>query len=708
MHVRELIFHSCGEDATSPSDLPRKTGKSLKNDSKETVSVKCGLCSFTFERSKYPAKHALVCPSCGIRFEHVYNEPKPNSPTNLGEYIFFHTAAHTEPHIHHFLKPEQNHPEFFAESQEIYDHEHEENELVSFKQTNKLNPNEQLSASDIDVRRNIHSEKLTQAEKITQVEMSAQAERAVKTEKSLKSKAPVDLADPIQNKNLSSKFAKDLIEEVVGEDAVEKNFTAKLKDQVLVIWGKARRSNYYSATITLLQSAAIVAVVIGLLNALSPESDKSKKASSSQNQFKKGDDNGQDSPIAPTPFVKESQNQNTGKILGQSTKNVQLDHVNTASDAVSQKKIQTQPQVVDNKNTALQDSLNNVTHDINNLLFAVDNGNVKNDTNSVQNRNNESGTAPGILESDKVAASEAVSENKAVSNDYVAEARNSTPAQNTETSQLQSKLLETEKKVRELESMYQQTLKQQGQIQNQSRRLVTETLLRESALILSKRPSQSLLMTLQAIRMFQELGQQVPELAKTILSDSVSKQTSGETLLSQPYAIITMSVSPNGKWLMTSHSDRSVWIWDLSTIGSQGSADTGYCVDIPSVPVRQLVMSSDERWLIGGRTDGSVQVWNMTLDNPAGSSILLPDTVAGLTSLQLSPDDRWLAAYGEVANGVNNIGINNNVAGINNATGIWLWDMNLVGKQGGQTRSVVLRGHDSQIKCITISPDSRW
>ena len=56
----------------------------------KTIRITCGLCRFQFDRITKPTHLMLVCPSCGVRFEHRLPEPPPlpELPKSRSETLF--------------------------------------------------------------------------------------------------------------------------------------------------------------------------------------------------------------------------------------------------------------------------------------------------------------------------------------------------------------------------------------------------------------------------------------------------------------------------------------------------------------------------------------------------------------------------------------------------------------------------------------------
>jgi len=270
-------------------------------------------------------------------------------------------------------------------------------------------------------------------------------------------------------------------------------------------------------------------------------------------------------------------------------------------------------------------------------------------------------------------------------------------AEEVEIDPLQQMLLQAELAAKE--KQLKTLLQEQEEIQAHSRKLVSETLLRESAITLEKNPTRSLFLSLQSIQILQELGLQVSELGKTLLAQAFAAQSAGDRFIEQLPGIEALSVCSQGKWLLTSHSDRALWIWDLSKAGGEDRENVGYRIDASSVQVVDLLLTPDEHWVIGARADGLVELWNMTVDRPSEAKMVLREQVPGLSRVQISPDGRWLVAYGHQLKETQSHPIDRN--------GVWMWDMNTL-RQGHLPNAIVLRGHERPIRCLAISSDSRW
>ncbi len=616
--------------------LDWKNGKKKEQTSQETVQVVCGLCQFHFERVSQPTHLVLVCPSCGVRFEHRLPEPPP--------------------------KPEKN-----------------------FEESLLATP---LPISEAAVRIAQFRERILERQE----------------ESPLEPLSPTP--DPFvhETPEIPVVPAKEYWSD---PKSYEENPVAASSD-----WpteGGERDGRLASALITIAQSILIVAALIGLAGGVASifENDTKSVARSEAPPLENIEESRANEPNAPS-VIRE-----TSPVPAKAPSKAPLEEKQVLASKPA-------PQTVEPaKKEPTKPTATGETGVGDLPLFEI--ADLPNSSSS-----------PSVAKTDtkKSSANSVVNPSK----ESVKPAENGFAPQN----QLQSKLAESEKKVQALEQRYQQTLREQGQIRAQSKKLVGETLLRESVITLEKNPTRSLFLALESIQTLHQIGQKNSDMGRTILARSLAAQNQGETFIDRIPTVEAQSVSANGKWLLTSNSDRSLWIWDLTKAGKNQPKDLGFRIDVSQTPVVDLLLTPDEHWVVGARSDGLVEMWNMAVDRPSEASIVLRDRIPGLCRLEISPDGRWLVAYGNpfapdrttsvgdrgqgrieetsetdspiqtvsyqaettrsMTNGGNPVDWN----------GVWMWDLNQLKQGSGIPKAVVLRGHERPIRCLTISPDSRW
>ena len=552
----------------------------------ETVQISCGLCRFQFDRIVKPTQLVLVCPSCGVRFEHHLPEPPVESPKNRDESLFATPPKRLKTTLHQPLLQSR--------------------------------------------RQNLQAE--VPVEETPEMELS---------------QFPVASSEPFDAETeyelISQAFAPRVsVEEPDFDKDVQHSWELSASET-------QQETQWIASLITIAQSILIVAALVALLGGLSSYFHENPK------------------PVAKIP----------PEIPKVPYKKPESAVIREPASVITNTKPQTSPEPV---KTAAKESLEAGQSDL--PLFDISDLPVLQVQQVPQQ-------PLKTEELQTTTASSMVSEEEARTESTEIDAEPKV--------QLQAKLAETEKKVQTL-------LQEQWQIQTQSKKLVSETLLRESAITLERNPTRSLFLSLKSIQILQELGLQVSDWGKTILAQAYAAQSAGEWFIKQVPTIEAQSVSSNGKWLLTSHSGRALCVWDLSKTGGEKPEEAGFQIDVSSVPIVDLLLTPDEHWLVGARADGLGEVWNMTMDWPSEAKMTLRDHIPGLRHVQISPDGRWLVAYGQVNEDRTQRGQMVNPVDWN---GVWIWDMNLL-KQGNVPRAIILRGHEGPIRCLAISADSRW
>lgn len=159
--------------------------------------------------------------------------------------------------------------------------------------------------------------------------------------------------------------------------------------------------------------------------------------------------------------------------------------------------------------------------------------------------------------------------------------------------------------------------------------------------------------------------------------------TQSELPLSADDSLHGIALTGGKRWLITTHGDNNVRLWDLAgpTPNSSPTVLFGH-----EGPVTVAVLSPSSRWLVTGSKDHTVRVWDLSRPSLRLEPALLPHPHSPGTKLSVSEDGRWLATAGH------------------NAT-VRIWDLSA---GTPLTPSLLFPGPESGITAISISPHGEW
>ncbi|KAG8697495.1 hypothetical protein FRC08_006487 [Ceratobasidium sp. 394] len=163
---------------------------------------------------------------------------------------------------------------------------------------------------------------------------------------------------------------------------------------------------------------------------------------------------------------------------------------------------------------------------------------------------------------------------------------------------------------------------------------------------------------------------------------STSRKRPGNAVLisklrASSISILCVACSPDGAYIVSGSSDKTIRIWD---------AHTGQPVTPPLVghagSVYSVAYSPDGSYLVSGSDDKTIRIWNAQTGQPVGQP--LSGHTASVDSVAYSPDGAYI------------------VSGSSDDT-IRIWNA-----QSGQSVGQPLMGHTDSVSSVAYSPDSAY
>jgi WD40 repeat protein len=145
------------------------------------------------------------------------------------------------------------------------------------------------------------------------------------------------------------------------------------------------------------------------------------------------------------------------------------------------------------------------------------------------------------------------------------------------------------------------------------------------------------------------------------------------------FSVTSLAISPNNRWLATAGFDKTILLWDLTS--SDPSSEPIIMTD--HFQVSAIIFSPDGLRMVAGNSEGAVRLWDFSLPDPQNSSFDVEGQALFLSSISISPDNRWLVTAGN--------------------------DVRLLDISSGFTLPpLILVGNESPVITMKVSSNSRW
>ena len=99
-------------------------------------------------------------------------------------------------------------------------------------------------------------------------------------------------------------------------------------------------------------------------------------------------------------------------------------------------------------------------------------------------------------------------------------------------------------------------------------------------------------------------------------------------------SILSVALTPDGKWALTGSYDNTAQLWDLANRGSSPRVVSGH-----TKAIRSVALTADGTWAVTGSNDSTARLWD--LKNPDTTPRILSGHAGAIVSVALTPDGRY-------------------------------------------------------------------
>jgi WD40 repeat protein len=248
------------------------------------------------------------------------------------------------------------------------------------------------------------------------------------------------------------------------------------------------------------------------------------------------------------------------------------------------------------------------------------------------------------------------------------------------------RLREAEESRKLAEQRLAQVRLQQAETYGQVRLQVAQELARESQEVLSSQPTRSVFLASQAMRTTIEEGGVPDRQLRQTLQDALSL-AARRGFKGHLAAIQALTISPDGRWLVSGSNDGTARLWDFS------AEDPAAAIVLRGHqrPLSAVAITPNCRWLVTAGRDATAMLWDLAKPDPSEEPLVLKGHRGPINAIAVTANSRWLVTVAGDLQTDDNTGR--------------LWDLT---RDDPSDSPIVLRGHDKPVVCVAISRDSHW